>query len=365
MGDVVRPDTARIKSGDLKPGVYLYQAPSNSERFWIDSIEQLEGKFFKAVSGNSLFESDDLSSIAVAGDLLMVGRGVVRILLSQRNRHNTILVTEECDNLCQFCSQPPKETAPLYGVAQRALANYESAGVVGITGGEPTSRWAEFRSLLSTQETWREGRELHVLSHGRNFRSHEKVRQLVSVPNAIERTLYGIPIHGHVSALHDLLTRVPGSYEQTLDGALNMAYVGAALEIRIVVNSKNSPYLSLIVESIISKLRGSKFFIAVMQLEPVGWANNNFKHLFSPTKDHLAALSESIALAEAADIGLRLYNYPLCELSNDLRPYAVQSVSDWKNYFHEDCRACNLKPECAGFFKSAARRGLIRVRPEL
>jgi MoaA/NifB/PqqE/SkfB family radical SAM enzyme len=34
-------------------------------------------------------------------------------------------------------------------------------------------------------------------------------------------------------------------------------------------------------------------------------------------------------------------------------PYAVRSISDWKNEYHPECVDCSVKEECGGFFFSA------------
>lgn len=36
----------------------------------------------------------------------------------------------------------------------------------------------------------------------------------------------------------------------------------------------------------------------------------------------------------------------------DIRCYAQQSISDWKDIYIEKCDGCVLKGQCAGFFES-------------
>src|SRR5690606_3427600 len=44
------------------------------------------------------------------GDVVLAfpGRNVVHRLIRARSPHNTFLITEQCDQLCVMCSQPPK-----------------------------------------------------------------------------------------------------------------------------------------------------------------------------------------------------------------------------------------------------------------
>ncbi|MGY4653780.1 hypothetical protein ACVWWN_007576 [Mycobacterium sp. URHB0021] len=53
-------------------------------------------------------------------------------------------------------------------------------------------------------------------------------------------------------------------------------------------------------------------------------------------------------LVEAVSV----YNLPLCVLDPIVRPFAVQSISDWKNAYVEECEGCSVRRDCAGFFST-------------
>ncbi len=48
-----------------------------------------------------------------------------------------------------------------------------------------------------------------------------------------------------------------------------------------------------------------------------------------------------------------LYNHQLCLIDRDLWPFAVKSISDWKNEYHPECLNCAVLDRCGGFFFSA------------
>jgi len=98
-------------------------------------------------------------------------------------------------------------------------------------------------------------------------------------------------------------------------------------------------------------------------LEPVGWARKNFSLLHVPVKQQSNFLDEAISSAVASNVNIRLFNYPLCLLSKEARKFAVKSISDWKNYFPNECGGCKLKRSCGGFFTSAVGRFI--ERPEV
>ncbi len=53
-------------------------------------------------------------------------------------------------------------------------------------------------------------------------------------------------------------------------------------------------------------------------------------------------------------MNVSIYNLPLCVLSEDIWPFARQSISDWKNVIDEPaCLSCAARTDCSGFFLSA------------
>ena len=46
-------------------------------------------------------------------------------------------------------------------------------------------------------------------------------------------------------------------------------------------------------------------------------------------------------------------NYPLCLIDSSLRKDAIKSISDWKNYYPDECQDCTKKELCGGYFSSA------------
>jgi hypothetical protein len=39
-------------------------------------------------------------------------------------------------------------------------------------------------------------------------------------------------------------------------------------------------------------------------------------------------------------------------LDPSVRPFAVQSISDWKNAYVAECENCSARRDCAGFFST-------------
>jgi molybdenum cofactor biosynthesis enzyme MoaA len=65
----------------------------------------------------------------------------VTVLWKNSARHNALLLTEQCDNYCLMCSQPPEERDDswLFDRARKVVSLLPaSARSVSLTGGEPT-----------------------------------------------------------------------------------------------------------------------------------------------------------------------------------------------------------------------------------
>jgi hypothetical protein len=58
-----------------------------------------------------------------------------------------------------------------------------------------------------------------------------------------------------------------------------------------------------------------------------------------------------------------LYNQQLCVLRRRLWPFAVRSISDWKNTYIPECDGCSVRQQCGGFFHSGTKRHSAFIRP--
>jgi hypothetical protein len=102
--------------------------------------------------------------------------------------------------------------------------------------------------------------------------------------------------------------------------------------------------------------------ISIMNMEPKGLARHSFATSYVPVRDQVRALEEAVTVAMRYGLPVRLFNYPLCLLSESLREVAVKSISDWKNYYPEECNKCRLRDECGGLFSSAEGRFLEQIK---
>lgn len=92
--------------------------------------------------------------------------------------------------------------------------------------------------------------------------------------------------------------------------------------------------------------------VAFMQMETTGLAKENIDKLWIDPYDYNMELREAVLLLADRGIKPYIYNAQLCVLPDDIRCYAQQSISDWKDIYISECDGCMLRGQCAGFFES-------------
>lgn len=89
-----------------------------------------------------------------------------------------------------------------------------------------------------------------------------------------------------------------------------------------------------------------------MQMESIGLAKENFDKLWIDPYDYNEELREAVLLLANRGMKPYIYNSQLCILPEDIRCYAKQSISDWKDIYIDECAECVQKGQCAGFFEA-------------
>jgi His-Xaa-Ser system radical SAM maturase HxsC len=288
------------------------------------------------------------------GDVLRIHpkTGRVRVLYRRSSKHNFFLVTERCNNYCLMCSQPPKsvddhwlmddieDTLPLVDPTTPSLT---------FTGGEPLTEWRRFMRLLNLTRDLLPDTAVHVLTNGRAFASPDVASAWAAVGHP--KLSAGIPIYAAVDHIHDYVVQAKGAFDQTILGVLRLKDHGQRVEIRIVLHAITTPRLR---ETCSWIARNLPFVdhVALMGLENTGFAIANDDVLWIDPLDYQEQLAAGIDVLATAGVNVSIYNLPLCVLDPSIRPFAVQSISDWKNTYVAECEGCSARRDCAGFFST-------------
>ncbi len=300
--------------------------------------------------GNFTIYSNDGDPID--GDVLLChpGRNVAQRLFRRASKHNTLLFTERCDQLCVMCSQPPRNTYdewrfPLY---EQALHLVDPGAVIGISGGEPTLFKDPLLDMIDRVHGHRPDISYHILSNGQHFSPSDRER-LTEIHKRV-KILWGIPIYSHNEANHDKIVGKDGAFNPLMRNLFLLGSTAAHIELRTVITALNVFDLPHIATFIGKHLP----FItdwAIMGMEPIGYARANFKQLFFDHSAFPQPIVSTIQISELRGIPCHLYNIPLCTVPKSCRPYCVDSISDWKKKYLPECESCVEKVNCSGFFE--------------
>lgn len=255
-----------------------------------------------------------------------------------------------------MCSQPPKdvddhwildeikESLPLVDSSTRSFT---------FTGGEPLTDWRDFISVLVQCRDQLPKTALQVLTNGRAFSYSEIVNAWSAVrhPNLIA----AIPVYSAVDHVHDHVVQAKGAFDETILGILKLKDRGQRIEIRVVLHALTAPR---ILETCRWLARNLAFVdhVALMGLENTGFAIANDSLLWIDPMDYREVLAEGVDYLIAAGMRVSIYNLPRCVLKRSVWPFAVQSISDWKNGYVEECAGCIEKNRCGGLFTSGRPR---------
>jgi len=230
------------------------------------------------------------------------------------------------------------------------------------TGGETLTDWREFVDVLADCRDELPDTAIHVLSNGRAFVRDEVVSAWTALrhPNLVA----GIPIYSAIDHVHDYVVQAKGAFDETVLGILKLKDRAQRVEVRVVLHALTAPR---IVETCTWLARNLPFVdhVALMGLENTGFAIANADQLWMDPVDYRADLAQGVQVLAAARVNVSIYNLQRCVLDRSVWPYAVQSISDWKNGYVEECERCIEKDRCSGFFTSGRPRQSRGISPIL
>jgi len=250
-----------------------------------------------------------------------------------------------------MCSQSPIDQDDVDPLSERNLKLIDlmdpPPDYLCITGGEPTLAGSHLLVLLERLRdklptTW-----VHMLTNGRRFAWQTFTLEVAGVHHP--RLSLGIPLYSDDASVHDHVVQAKGAFDQTITGLHQLARYGIDVEIRVVLHSLTIKRLSMVAEYICRNLTFAHH-VALMGMEPIGYAPRNMNQLWIDPLDYQDELEQSIEVLTRFGIEARIYNLQLCVLRQTLWKYAKQSISDWKNVYATPCQDCVVRSNCGGFF---------------
>ena len=160
-----------------------------------------------------------------------------------------------------------------------------------------------------------------------------------------------IPLFSDIADEHNRIVGAKTFYK-TVQGLYNLALFRQRIGLRIVIHKQTYKRLPQFADYIYHNFPFVAQ-VAFIQMETIGLAKENFEKLWIDPYDYNKELQEAVLLL--ADRGMKpyIYNAQLCVLPEDIRCFAQQSISDWKDIYIPECKDCALKSRCGGFFESS------------
>lgn len=304
--------------------------------------------------------------VVAPGDVVRLreGSSLVSVLYRRGSKANTLFATEQCNSACLMCSQPPRNEDDSWRVQEllRLISLCDRDEIqLGISGGEPTLLGPALADLIDAAGRHLPDTGLHILTNGRSFQDRATTEMLAGRNK--DAVVWAVPLYADTADVHDEVVDAAGAFEETLDGFYELGRLGARVELRVVLHKMTVERLPQLASLIYRRLPFVEH-VALMGLEPMGFAKRNRDRLWIDPADYISPLEAAVFHLSNRGVTTSIYNLPLCVLPERLWPFAQQSISDWKNLYPAECAGCDLVSSCAGFFASAGSEWRSRaVKP--
>jgi His-Xaa-Ser system radical SAM maturase HxsC len=262
-----------------------------------------------------------------------------------------------------MCSQPPRDVDDSRRVGEilRLLELVDPAArELGLTGGEPTLLGRGLFDIIQKAKEVLPNTALHILTNGRRFQDREMAIGLARLEHP--DLMLGIPLYSDIDWRHDYVVQAKGAYDETIAGLYNLAHVGIAIQLRVVLHRQTVERLTPLAEFIARNLPFVNH-VALMGLELFGFTLQNLNEVWIDPIDYTAELERATKTLALSGMRVVIFNHQLCTIPQALWPFAVKSISDWKNVYLAACEGCDVREQCGGFFQSATKRHSRAIAP--
>lgn len=297
------------------------------------------------------------------GDVVSINaRGEIVFLYEIKSLHNAIFATERCNHRCVMCPQPPItqeiDKTP-YNLKLISLID-KSSQEIGITGGEPTLIGDKLFTLIKKIQKYQPKAAISLLTNGVKFADKSYALKLALCKH--QDLQVDIPIFSDIAEEHNKIVGAKTFYK-TVQGLYNLALFRQRIGLRIVIHKQTYKRLPQLADFIYHNF---PFVcqVAFLQMETIGNAEDNLKELWIDPHDYNESLKQAVLLLANRGVCVRIYNAQLCVLPKEIREFAVNSISDWKDTYLPECEDCVLRPQCGGLFASNQKYHSKYITPQ-
>lgn len=306
----------------------------------------------------------DLADSFHEGDVVLInGIGEIVFLYEIKSLHNALFVTERCNHRCIMCPQPPvtEETDKTPMNLKLLSLMDKKTKEVGLTGGEPTLIGDKLFELIKQIGHFLPKASISLLSNGVKFADKQFALKLARC--RCYDLQVDVPIFSDIAEEHNRIVGAKTFYK-TVQGLYNLALFHIQIGLRIVVHKQTYKRLPQLADFIYHNFPFVSQ-VAFLQMETVGMADVNLNDLWIDPFDYNEELKQAVLLLSNRGLNVKIYNTQLCVLPKEIRKYACNSISDWKDTYLVECCECKLKEQCGGLFASNQKHHSIHINPKI
>lgn len=267
-----------------------------------------------------------------------------------------------CNNRCLFCAQGHKREGcpqvPFDELVARMKKGRETSDELVLTGGEPSLH----KEILAVVRAAKDMgyRQIQLQTNGRRLAYGSFVDALVEAGV----TEFSPALHGPTEAVHDALTRAPGSFRQTVAGIRLVRRQGLPVVTNSVVVRGNVPHLPALVD-LLGRLGVGQAQLAFVH--PVGTAYELFDEVVPKLSDVVGPIRVCRGIALRHGMRLVTEAVPLCFLPGmqelavedripdttvidlDGKPFDYSAWRPVEGKLHgPPCEGCRARGRCEG-----------------
>lgn len=250
-----------------------------------------------------------------------------------------------CNNRCKFCvfgkerKKFPDRTEKQIKKILNYNCNYKS---VVFTGGEPCLR-KDLINLVKYAKSLG-FKEIQIQSNGRMF-TYIGICQELLKAGANE---FALAIHGHNSKVHDYLTSVEGSFEQTIKGIKNLKDLEQYVITNTVITKTNYKYIPKIAKMLVD-LDIAHFQFSFIHIIGRAWENKGW--LVATKSGVISYVREGLDIGLNAGKRVTTEAIPYC-LMRDYEDCVIEKFIPKSKVFEldttiEDLEKCRLREKKA------------------
>lgn len=273
----------------------------------------------------------------------------------------TLKLGYSCNSNCIICCTPFRSKDEVSTEeAKKVILEAGKRGVVKLifSGGEPTIR-NDFLELLSY--ACKNGiKDIEVQTNGRMFYYKEFAKKVSEIERSNVNLRFIIPLFSHDPEIHDFITGVNGSFEQTIEGIRNLLSFNQDVFGKIVITKFNYRDIENTVKLMISLGLG---MIVIIFICISGKVKKNPEKMVPRYKDIVNHLKKALKTIEDNGRKSIVSGVPMC-LMGKYRKYILEShydkivfkfpkagiseIDDGMKYVKpKKCENCKLYSQCS------------------